>query len=230
MDDPVAARLDAMAAQAARARPAALRELNAGQKKGHWIWWIFPTLAVRGGDMNSMAQHAANGKPLGPTGADLASVNEAAAYIAHTGLRNGLLEALTAADRAMAKHGNEQAPWKLLDANFGRQADGVWTRGPVDAYKLWCSATLFAAVAHLQGDVEVRRAAVGALRHFRGDVKYTPAGEGTAGHVMGFSAKQQPAHALLAPDHATLSLVEEQSGGLPIDWHALVQAVGPVES
>ena len=102
-------------------------------------------------------------------------------------------------------------------------------------YELWSPSeqdlsAVRATRRSLQGDVEVRRAAVGALRHFRGDVKYTPAGEGTAGHVMGFSAKQQPAHALLAPDHATLSLVEEQSGGLPIDWHALVQAVGPVES
>ena len=45
---------------------------------------------------------------------------------------------------------------------------GQWT------YKLWCSATLFAAVAHQAGDAEVRAAAVSTLRHFKGDVKYTP--------------------------------------------------------
>lgn len=221
-------RLRAVATQATRALPAALRELNAGRKKGHWVWWVFPTLFVRGGDMNSALQRGSNGEPLGPTGADLASASEAAAYLAHKELRSGLLEAFTTADHAMAKHGTEQAPWKLLDAGFGRQADGVWIKGPVDAYKLWCSATLFAAVAHQQGDVEMRRAAVGALRHFTGDVKYTPAGEGTAGHVPGFAAKQQPTHALVAPDQGTLDLVAAQSGEPPVDWHALVEAVGPL--
>ena len=34
-------------------REQALRELAAGHKRGHWIWWAFPTLTNRGGDMYS---------------------------------------------------------------------------------------------------------------------------------------------------------------------------------
>ena len=73
-------RLDQIAAMAASAAPDALKELKAGQKKGHWVWWVFPTIAERGGDMNSAVQRARNGKPLGPTGADLA---DAASIVLH---------------------------------------------------------------------------------------------------------------------------------------------------
>ena len=75
------ARLDALAAQAARNRPAALKELAAGKKRGHWVWWLFPTIASRGGDMNSVRQRGRGGKRLGPTGADLADEYEAVAYL-----------------------------------------------------------------------------------------------------------------------------------------------------
>ena len=87
-------RLDAIAARAAKEWPQALKELNAGQKRGHWVWWVFPTLAVRGGDINSLRQ--ING------GADLQSAAEATAYIAHPILRPGLLAAFKAADTAFA--------------------------------------------------------------------------------------------------------------------------------
>ena len=80
-------RLDAMAAKAKPARDQALAELAAGQKRGHWIWWVFPTLAVRGGDMNSALQ-------LRGGGADLISVAEARAYVQHPALRSGLLESM----------------------------------------------------------------------------------------------------------------------------------------
>ena len=64
----------------------------------------------------------------------------------------------------------------MLDKGFGRKVNGVWVGGPVDAYKCWCSATLFAAVAHKQNDAEVRNIAVEVLRHFDGDIKYRSAG------------------------------------------------------
>jgi uncharacterized protein (DUF1810 family) len=47
-----------------------LRELRAGRKTGHWIWFIFPQLAGLG--RSSMSQHFAIG-----------SLEEARAYLAH---------------------------------------------------------------------------------------------------------------------------------------------------
>ena len=95
-------RLDAIAVRADSERPQALQELKAGQKRGHWVWWIFPTLAVRGGDANSLRQ--ING------GADFQSAHEAAAYIAHPGLRPGLLDAFEAADAAFTAASDRAAP------------------------------------------------------------------------------------------------------------------------
>ena len=216
-------RLDQIAAMAASAAPDALKELKAGQKKGHWVWWVFPTIAERGGDMNSAVQRARNGKPLGPTGADLADASEATEYIKHAKLRPLLLASLAAVDNAMAKHTEKAAPWAVLDKGFGRKPDGVWVGGPVDAYKLWCSATLFAAVAHQAGDAEVRAAAVSTLRHFKGDVKYTPKGEGTAGNVGGNKEQQQPTYVLTGPDQGTLDLIGAQTN-TPVDWSAVLAA------
>lgn len=190
------ARLDGIAARAERERPQALQELAAGRKRGHWVWWIFPTLAVRGGDINSLRQIEG--------GADLQSVAEAAAYIAHPGLRPGLLSAMRAADAAFSV-AELPGPWTVLDKGFGRKVDGVWVGGPVDAYKCWCSATLFAAVAHKQNDAEVRNIAVKVLRHFDGDIKYRSAGPGTAGFVDG--EFEQPTYVLKGADEETLRLV-----------------------
>ena len=36
--------LDAMVAPAGTARAEAHEEMADGQKEGHWIWWVFPTL------------------------------------------------------------------------------------------------------------------------------------------------------------------------------------------
>ncbi len=47
-----------------------LRELRAGRKTGHWIWFIFPQIAGLG--RSSMSQHFAIG-----------SLEEARAYLAH---------------------------------------------------------------------------------------------------------------------------------------------------
>ena len=92
----------------------------------------------------------------------------------------------------------------------------------MDAYKLWCSATLFAAVAHQANDAEVRAAAVSTLRHFKGDVKYTPKGEGTAGYVA--TAKQQPTYVLTGPDQRTLALVGARADAAAVDWSAVLDA------
>ena len=92
----------------------------------------------------------------------------------------------------------------------------MWLAGPVDAYKCWCSATLFAAVAHKQNDAEVRGLAVNILRHFTGAIKYTPAGKGTAGHVEG--EFEQPTYALKGADEDTLALV----GG--VTWDEILAA------
>jgi uncharacterized protein (DUF1810 family) len=48
----------------------ALAELKAGQKTGHWIWWVFPQLRGLGSSRNS-------------TYYGLADEAEAAAYLAH---------------------------------------------------------------------------------------------------------------------------------------------------
>ncbi|NML59653.1 DUF1810 domain-containing protein [Massilia sp. RP-1-19] len=49
---------------------AALGELRAGRKRSHWMWFIFPQVAGLG--HSEMAQHYA-----------IASLDEAAAYLAH---------------------------------------------------------------------------------------------------------------------------------------------------
>ena len=67
--------LEAMVIPAGLAREQAHAELEAGQKEGHWIWWVFPTLKCRGGDMFSAQQS--------PT-ADLQSIEVAIAYAGHT--------------------------------------------------------------------------------------------------------------------------------------------------
>ena len=61
----------------------ALAELEAGAKRSHWIWYIFPQLAGLGS--SPMAER------YGLDGAD-----EAAAYLAHPVLRERLLSAMNA--------------------------------------------------------------------------------------------------------------------------------------
>jgi uncharacterized protein (DUF1810 family) len=71
---------------------AALRELRAGRKRRHWMWFVFPQLAGLG--RSSTAQHFA-----------LSGLDEARAYLAHPVLGPRLLECtgtLTALDTADA--------------------------------------------------------------------------------------------------------------------------------
>ncbi len=59
--------------------PRALRELRAGQKQSHWMWFIFPQIAGLG--RSSTAQHYA-----------ISGLAEAQAYLAHEILGTRLLE------------------------------------------------------------------------------------------------------------------------------------------
>ena len=168
-----AERMTRLAEHSAPARLQALREISAGKKRGHWIWWAFPTLAERGGDMNSHW-----------TGADLRSIAEAAAYAEHPGLRAGLLQVLRTAASAFARHSDGLGPYHVLDEGFGRRPQGIWIGGPVDAFKAWCSCTLFAELAMRSGDAQLHDAAQAVLAQFDGGgVIYTAGGEGTAGYM-----------------------------------------------
>ena len=172
-DGPFASRLAWLAEYSAPSHLQAIREINAGQKRGHWIWWAFPTLGERGGDMNSHW-----------TGADLRSVAEATAYASHPELRAGLLQVLRAASAAFALHSDGLGPSHVLDQGFGRRAQGTWIGGPVDAFKAWCSATLFAELASRDADAELHEAARAVLAQFAGGrIVYTAGSEGTAGYV-----------------------------------------------
>ena len=188
----LASRLTYLAEECQAPREQALRELAAGQKRGHWIWWAFPTLAERGGDMNSAW-----------TGADLGSVQEAAAYAAHPELRSGLLSVLRTASAAFGRHAS-LGPYHVLDEGFGRAAEGEWIWGPVDSFKAWASLTMFEELARRSGDNELLNAASDALRHFSGGIVYTAGGPGTAGYVMDAARRT---NVLEGPDALTLTLL-----------------------
>ena len=72
-----------VAAQDAGAYPQAIAELQAGAKRSHWIWFIFPQIAGLGSS------------PMAET-YGLHGVAEAAAYLAHPVLRARLLAAMNA--------------------------------------------------------------------------------------------------------------------------------------
>jgi uncharacterized protein (DUF1810 family) len=97
----------------------ALRELRAGRKRGHWIWYVFPQLSGLGQSAISM-RYGLNG------------VDEADAYLRDEELRGTLL----AAAEAVARHlRSANAP---LAAVMGSE---------IDAVKLVSSMTLFRAIA-----------------------------------------------------------------------------------
>ena len=72
----------------------------------------------------------------------------------------------------------------MFDSNFGRSHEGQWpakptadgsrgSSGPVDAYKVRISCTLFAVAARNIGDEAVLEACLSVLRQFTGDCKFT---------------------------------------------------------
>lgn len=80
----------------ARVWPAPLEEIQAGQKRSHWMWFIFPQL--RGLGHSAMAQRYG-----------IADLDEARAYLAHPVLGPRLNEIT----RAMLTHG-DQPPEAVL--------------------------------------------------------------------------------------------------------------------
>lgn len=201
--------MDRIVAQAGAARVKAHAEMAAGQKRGHWVWWVFPTLKDRGGDGNSAFQN----------GADLADVVAAEAYAKHAELRKQLIETFDVATKAFqsaAADGKGQGPWRVLDKGFGRSSDEEWVRGPVDAFKCFCSCTLFAAIAHRLDDAPLKKAALQTLAQFQGDVVYTAGGKGTAGYGANLSRRT----VLEGYDKVTLTMV----GG---DWNEISSALLP---
>lgn len=170
--------------------PSALEELRSGRKQGHWIWWVFPAL-----DSRQDATHPDN----------LVDVDEAAAFLSCASLRAGYLEALSAADTAMSQH-HSHAPFVVFDSFFGRSAKGKRTSGPIDAFKVQCSATLFACTAFSLGDEEVRQACLKLLEHYRGDCVY-------------ISSRFGSSHELKGPDEGTLAYFS-------VDWHTVSDRSG----
>ncbi len=111
----------------------ALAELNAGAKRSHWIWFVFPQLAGLGS--SPMAEMYG-----------LHGVDEATAYLQHPVLRDRLLSAMNAVRAGDAR----LQPRPPLHRLMGSQ---------IDALKLVSSMTLFREIAKRIGDNEVAAAA-----------------------------------------------------------------------
>jgi uncharacterized protein (DUF1810 family) len=105
----------------------ALRELQAGHKRSHWIWYIFPQLAGLGS-----SPMAARYGLQGPA--------EATAYLRDSVLRARLLAVAT----AVAVH-LQRRPAPALDDLMGSE---------VDALKLVSSMTLFRGISRRLNHVE----------------------------------------------------------------------------
>ncbi len=103
---------------------AALRELRAGRKRGHWIWYVFPQLAGLG--MSAMSQRFA-----------IADLDEAIAYLNDPLLGGRLAEAT-------------EAVAEQLGGDRGTQL-AVLMGSELDARKLVSSLTLFREAARRSG-------------------------------------------------------------------------------
>jgi uncharacterized protein (DUF1810 family) len=112
---------------------AALRELQAGEKTSHWIWYVFPQLAGLGRSSTAVYY-------------GLAGVEEAAAYLRDPVLGERLIAAAAAA-RAHLAGGRPIGLAELMGSE-------------IDALKLVSSMTLFAHVA--KADSQPRGAAMAA--------------------------------------------------------------------
>jgi len=106
----------------------ALAELRAGQKRSHWIWYIFPQLAGLGS--SPMAQTYG-----------LQGMEEASAYLSDPQLRSRLL----AVSNAVRTHVDHE-PAAALRTVMGSE---------IDALKLVSSMTLFREIAHRAEDHEM---------------------------------------------------------------------------
>jgi uncharacterized protein (DUF1810 family) len=118
----------------------ALAELEAGRKRGHWIWYVFPQLAGLGQSSASIL--------YGLQGAD-----EAAAYLGDRVLRDRLLRVTEA---VLGQLRRDPAP-ALADV----MGSGI------DAMKLVSSMTLFREVARRIDDPDIATRADAILRAAR---------------------------------------------------------------
>lgn len=112
----------------------ALAELKAGEKTGHWIWWVFPQLKGLGTSHNS-------------TYYGLTDEEEAAAYLAHPVLGARYRECVTVVHGHLCQGG--VAPLTLMGSE-------------IDVLKLRSSLELFLKVA-APSDESFRRQATDAL-------------------------------------------------------------------
>ena len=115
----------------------AVAELEAGHKRSHWIWYIFPQLA-------GLGQSAAASR-YGVQGVD-----EAMAYLRDPVLRDRLVRVTTAVRAQLERH---PAP-ALVDV-MGSE---------IDVLKLVSSMTLFREVARRAGDQDLAAGADSILR------------------------------------------------------------------
>jgi uncharacterized protein (DUF1810 family) len=115
----------------------ALAELEAGRKRSHWIWFIFPQLSGLGNSPMAIEY-------------GLKGVEEAAAYLGEPRLRDRLL----AVTNAVLTHLRRQ-PAPALSDLMGAE---------IDALKLVSSMTLFREVARRAKDDAVATAADAVLQ------------------------------------------------------------------
>jgi uncharacterized protein (DUF1810 family) len=117
----------------------ALRELQAGQKTGHWIWYVFPQLAGLGRSSTAVYY-------------GLAGVEEAADYLRDRVLGERLIAAAAAVRMHLSGAGGRPMPLAKL---MGSE---------IDALKLVSSMTLFGSVARTlyAADAQPRFAAMAA--------------------------------------------------------------------
>jgi uncharacterized protein (DUF1810 family) len=108
--------------------PVALAELEAGRKRSHWIWYIFPQLAGLGQSSASIR--------YGLQGAD-----EASAYLRDPVLRDRLLRVATALLGQL-----KCEPARALADVMGSE---------IDALKLVSSMTLFREIARRADDLDL---------------------------------------------------------------------------
>merc|ERR1712232_1123612 len=104
----------------------------------------------------------------------------------------------------MTKGDPKHAPWRVFDSNFGREPEGMFTGGPVDAFKVRACATLFAAAARANDDKEVHAECLSVLGHFTGDCAYSDKGSGSQPDIDG---KCDKFVALKGSDQNVLELV-----------------------
>lgn len=111
----------------------ALRELRAGRKQSHWIWYVFPQ-ALEGDSLNSRTYRIRN-------------LAEAEAYVANDLLWGRYVECVIAVEQALWKAMSDEGSERGLEAVFGSH---------IDARKFRSSLTLFFKVT--QRDTSERTA------------------------------------------------------------------------